>query len=76
MIALNSRDGGSSFQVYEDDKLIGLIRRQEGPTGEKYLASVDKDGKEESARKEFGSPRDALQWIEKYQGKEGSGSFA
>lgn len=76
MIALNSRDGGSSFQVYEDDKLIGHIRRQEGPTGDKYLALVDKDGAEESAGKEFDSPQDALLWIEKYKGKESSGSFA
>lgn len=65
MIALNSRDGGSSFQVYDDGELIGHIRKQKGLTGDKYLPSVDKDGEEESAGKEFDSPQDALQWIEK-----------
>ena len=65
MIALRSTDGDRSFQVYDDDKLIGHIRMQIGLTGEKYLASVDKDGEEEGAEKEFNSPDEALKWIEK-----------
>ncbi len=65
MIALNSRDGGSTFHVYDDDKLIGHIRKQKGLSGDKYLALVDKDGKEENTGKEFDSPQDALQWIER-----------
>ena len=64
MIALRSTDGDRSFQVYDDEELIGHIRMQIGLTGEKYLASFDKDGKEESAGKEFYSPYDALKWIE------------
>jgi hypothetical protein len=78
MIALNSRDGGTSFQVHNEGELIGHIRRQSGLTGDKYLALalVDKDCEEETSEKAFDSPHDALQWIGKYKGKKGSGSFA
>jgi hypothetical protein len=72
MIALRSTDGDRSFKVYDDDKLIGHIRMQIGLTGEKYIASFDKDGEENSTGKEFNSPQDALQWIKKYNAKEGS----
>jgi hypothetical protein len=65
MIALRSTDGDRSFQVYDDGELIGHIRMQIGLTGEKYLASVDKDGEEKSAGIEFNSPNDAIKWIEK-----------
>ena len=65
MIALRSTDGDRSFQVYNDEKLIGHIQMQIGLTGEKYLASIDRDGEEVSAGKEFNSPQNALQWIEK-----------
>lgn len=65
MIALNSRDGGSSFQVYNDGEPIGNILRQSGLSGDKYLASVAKDGEEDSAGKEFDSPDEALKWIDK-----------
>lgn len=65
MIALRSTDGDRSFQVYDDDKLIGHIQLQRGSTGEKYFASVDKDGEEISAGIEFNSPNDSLKWIEK-----------
>jgi len=65
MIALTSNNGGSSFHAYNDGELIGHIRVQRGLTGEKYLASVDRDGEEESAGKEFDSPDEALKWIEK-----------
>jgi hypothetical protein len=67
MIALKSRDGGSSFQVYNDYELIGHINRQKGLTGDKYLALVDRGGEKESAGKEIDSPHEALQWIEKYK---------
>ena len=65
MIALRSTDGDRSFQVYDDNELIGHIQLQRGSTGEKYFASVDKDGEEISAGKEFNSPDAALKWIEK-----------
>jgi len=64
MIALRSTDGDRSFQVYNDDMLIGHIQLQSGMTGEKYFASVDNDGEEVTAGKEFNSPNDALKWIE------------
>ncbi len=64
MIGLRSTDGDRSFQVYDDDMLIGHIQLQSGMTGEKYFASVDKDGEEVTAGKEFNSPNDALKWIE------------
>jgi hypothetical protein len=78
MIALNSRDGGSSFQVYNDGELIGHLRRQSGLTGDRYMAMtlVDKTEEKESREKEFDSPQDALQWIERYKGKVGSGYLA
>jgi len=64
MIALRSIDGDRSFQVYDDDKLIGHIQLQTVITGEKYFASVDKDGEKISSGEEFNSPNDALKWIE------------
>jgi hypothetical protein len=67
MIALKSQDGGSSFQVYDDDKLIGHVRMQKGQTGNRYLASIQRNGQEEINRKEFDSPEDALRWIERHQ---------
>jgi hypothetical protein len=65
MIALRSTDGDRSFTVYDDGEPIGHISLQIGLTGEKYLASIDKDGEENSAGKEFKSPDEALKWIEK-----------
>ena len=42
MIAFKSHSSdGSSFQVYEDDKLIGHIRRQTGLNGDKFIAVID-----------------------------------
>jgi|GEM_PF-2443213 hypothetical protein len=66
VIALkSSTSDGSSFRVYDDEKLLGYIRKQRGLTGDKYLASIDRNGEEESNKKDFDSPDDALQWIEK-----------
>jgi len=76
MIALNSHDGGSLFYVYNDGELIGYLRRKIGLTGDRYMAMalVDKAEEKENQEKEFVSPQDALQWIEKY--KAGSGCLA
>ena len=66
MIALRSyASDGSEFQVYDDDELIGHIRRQSSLNGDKYMASIDMNGEEKSSGKEFDSPDDALRWIEK-----------
>jgi hypothetical protein len=66
MIAYKSyKSDGSSFQVYDDDVLIGHIRRQTGLNGEKFVAVTDVNGEEKSSDKAFDSPDDALQWIEK-----------
>ena len=66
MIALKSyKSDGSSFQVYDDDTLIGHIRRQSSLNGDKFIAVIDVDGKEKSSDKAFDSPDDALQWIER-----------
>jgi hypothetical protein len=63
MITLkSSRD--SIFEVHEYGKLIGRILWQRGLSGDVYLASIDKDGEEKKAGKEFESPNDALLWIE------------
>ena len=66
MIAFKSfKSDGSSFQVYDDDILIGHIRRQSSLNGDKFIAVIDVDGKENSSDKIFDSPDDALQWIER-----------
>jgi hypothetical protein len=55
---------GSSFEVYDDDKLIGHIRRQSSLNGDKFIASIDINGEEKSSDKAFDSPNEALKWIE------------
>ena len=66
MIAFKSfKSDGSSFQVYDDDILIGHIRRQSSLNGDKFIAVIDVNGKEKSSDKAFDSPDDALQWIER-----------
>ena len=66
MIAFKSHSSdGSSFQVYDDNILIGHIRRQSSLNGDKFIAVIDVNGKEKSSDKVFDSPDDALQWIEK-----------
>jgi hypothetical protein len=56
---------GSSFQVYENDILIGHIRRQTNFNGDKFIAVIDVNGEEKLSNKAFNSPDEALQWIEK-----------
>ena len=66
MIAFKSHSSdGSSFQVYDDDILIGHIRRQSSLNGDKFIAVIDVNGKEKSSDKVFDSPDEALQWIER-----------
>ena len=66
MIAFKSnKSDGSSFQVYEDDTLIGHIRRQSSLNGDKFIAVIDVNGEEKSSDKAFDSPDDFLQWIER-----------
>ena len=66
MISFKSfKSDGSSYQVYDDDTLIGHIRRQTGLNGDKFIAVLDVNGKEKRSDKAFDSPDDALQWIEK-----------
>ena len=61
----SNKSDGSSFQVYDDETLIGHIRRQSSLNGDKFIAVLDVDGKEKSSDKAFDSPDDALQWIER-----------
>ena len=69
MIALkSSTSDGSVFQVYDDDELIGHIRRKSSLNGDKYMASIDMNGEEKSNNKAFDSPDEALKWIEVNQG--------
>ncbi|HHO75613.1 MAG TPA: hypothetical protein ENN05_04180 [Deltaproteobacteria bacterium] len=63
MITLKSNTGGSSFHVYNDGEPIGHIRTLRGLTGEKYLASIERDGRRETCGKEYDSPDAALEWI-------------
>jgi hypothetical protein len=65
MIALRSHTSdGSSFQVYEDDILIGHIRRQSSLDGDKFIAVIEINGKEKRSDEAFDRPDDALKWIE------------
>jgi len=66
MISLkSSTSDGSLFHVYDDDKHIGLIRKQRGDSGDRYIASIDMGGKVASFEKEFDASHDALRWVEK-----------
>jgi hypothetical protein len=61
----SSTSDGSAFQVYDNDRRIGQIIKTRGPSGDRYLASIEKNGKEEFSDKEFDASHQALQWIEK-----------
>jgi hypothetical protein len=66
MITLkSSTSDGSAFQVYDNDRLIGHIIKTRGPSGDRYLASIDIDELEKASNKEFDASHQALQWIEK-----------
>ena len=57
MIALKSyKSDGSSYQVYEDDILIGHIRRQSSLNGDKFIAVIDVNGKEKFSDKAIDRP--------------------
>jgi hypothetical protein len=60
----SSASDGSSYQVFEDDNLIGFVRLLKNTTCDKYQASIyPKDEKE--IGKVFDSPQEALQWVVK-----------
>jgi hypothetical protein len=63
---------GSLYQVYDDDKIIGVIRRDKGPSGDRYVASLDVGSEGEKFEKEFHASHDALRWIEKNWPKSGT----
>ena len=63
----SSKSDVSVFQVYNDNKLIGHIRKLKGLRGYKYRASIEKGGQVETSGKEFDNPDDALYWIEVHQ---------
>jgi hypothetical protein len=70
MITLKSTTSdGSAFQVYDNDRLIGQIIKTRGPSGDRYLASINininMDVLEKSSNKEFDASHQALQWIER-----------
>jgi hypothetical protein len=70
MITLkSSTSDGSEFQVYDDGRLLGRIHLQKGQSGNRYLASIEKDGQDQSNGKVFDSPDDAMRWIERNQGQ-------
>lgn len=62
----SSTSDGSSYQVYDNDRLIGHIIKHRGLSGDRYRASIDRDGNEECTEKEFYASHEALQWIEKH----------
>jgi len=65
MITLkSSTSDGSIFQVYDNNNRIGLIIKKRGPSGDRYLATIE-DGKEKNSEREFYASHQALQWIER-----------
>ncbi len=70
VIALrSSTSDGSSYQVFEDNELIGYVRLKRTMTCDKYLAAIHWEGEEVISGKDFNTPYDALDWIEKYRGE-------
>ena len=66
MITLkSSTSDGSSYDVYDEKTLIGHVRLKESLSGNRYLALIYQKGEGKSADKEFDSPQEALQWIER-----------
>lgn len=64
MITLkSSTNDGSSYQVYDDDRLLGSIIKHKGLSGDRYRASINRDGKEEFPEREFDASHEALHWI-------------
>jgi len=63
----SSRSDGSSYQVFEDSELIGHVRLKRTMTCDKYIAVIHWGGEEIISGKEFDTPHDALDWIEKYR---------
>lgn len=59
--------GISGISDVNDRQRISHIRMRESLSGERYLASIERDGQEESNGKDFDSPDDALKWIEKHR---------
>ena len=58
MIALKSTTSdGSEYQVFDDEKLIGHIHLKKGLSGNRYLASIFQEGKEQPLEKNLIVPR-------------------
>ncbi|HNY65279.1 MAG TPA: hypothetical protein PKM41_07545 [Deltaproteobacteria bacterium] len=54
----------TTYQIFEDDNLIGFVRLLKDTTSDKYQASVFPK-EEDNSGKIFDSPQDALQWVVK-----------
>jgi hypothetical protein len=61
----SSASDGSSYQVFEDDNLIGFVRLLKNTTCDKYQASIYPKEEDENSGKVFDSPQEALQWVVK-----------
>jgi hypothetical protein len=61
----SSASDGSSYQVFEDDNLIGFVRLLKNTTCDKYQASLYPKVEGEGSGKVFDSPQEALQWVVK-----------
>jgi len=61
----SSASDGTSYQVFEDDNLIGFVRLIKNTTCDKYQASMYPKDEGENSGKVFDSPQDALQWMVK-----------
>lgn len=64
----SSASDGSSYQVFEDDNLIGFVRLMKDTTCDKYQASVYPRDAEDRG-KVFDSPQEALQWVVKIKNR-------
>jgi hypothetical protein len=60
---------GLLCQVFEDSRLIGRVRMKRRMTCDKFLAMIRGEAEEDCGAQEFDTLFDALDWLEKRNGK-------
>lgn len=63
---ISSSSDGSFYQVYKDNKRIGIIFKQRGLSGDRYRASIQNKGKDAASERVFDATHEALQWMENH----------
>jgi hypothetical protein len=65
----SSANDVSSYQVFEDDNLIGFVRLLKNTSCDKYQASLYPRNEADNDGKVFDSPQEALQWVVKIKNR-------